>query len=182
MKSLSILIPSVISRMLYLRKIIELIYNQRVFELNKIEILINVDDCISPIGKKRNDLLNAATGKYIVFIDDDDEISDDYLEQIFKGIDKDVDHIGITMLFSPDIGVKKLVKCSKNNIWEERDNIYYRSAQHVCPIRATIAKQVKYPEINFGEDKEYSLQINKLIQTEYLIDKPIYIYKYRTNK
>lgn len=179
---LSILIPTVTDRFNFLSELLKLVYSQNPELLKKTEVLINCDSRVKTIGQKRNELLQSATGEYVVFIDDDDVISHDYLTSIFKGIDLGVDHIGITMLFAPDTGLNKLVKCSKDYVWCEKDNIYYRSAQHVCPIKREIAKQVKFPEINFGEDNVYSKQINALIQTEYLVENIIYTYKYIAQK
>ncbi len=179
---LSILIPTLTDRERFLISLLRSIYSQNASLLKRTEILINCDAKAKSIGRKRNELLTSANGKYVVFIDDDDSISVDYLNEVFVGIDKDVDHIGITGIYAPDNDAHKLFKCSYKYEWCERDNIYYRGAQHICPIRSTLAKQIKYPEINFGEDKIYSDSINKIIASEHLIEKPIYEYKYRSNK
>lgn len=134
------------------------------------------------VGEKRNILLAAATGEYSIFIDDDDEITPDYLYRIFEGIQKGVDHIGIAMTYAPDNGPSKLVLCSKDNKWCETPTAYLRGVQHVCAIKTEIARSVKYPDISFGEDKIYSELITPLVKTEHLITTPIYIYKYRSNK
>jgi len=36
-------------------------------------------------------MIKMAQGKYVTFIDDDDEISPDYVSEILKGIETDVD-------------------------------------------------------------------------------------------
>ena len=41
------------------------------------------------IGTKRNKLLSLASGKYIVFLDDDDLIASDYVEKILKACASD---------------------------------------------------------------------------------------------
>lgn len=179
---LSILIPSMYHRHAYLSRLLGMLALQNKECLNKTEVIINTDNRQTTLGKKRNDLLAQAKGEYIVFIDDDDTISEDYLLRIFEGINYGVDHIGITMLYQPDRGPHGTVKCSKYYKWEEKNGIYYRSAQHVCPIKASIAKQFSFPEINYGEDKIYAEKINSLIQTEHLIDTPIYFYLDRINK
>ena len=37
------------------------------------------------IGKKRDEMLKLAQGKYVTFVDDDDRISDDYVDEIMNG-------------------------------------------------------------------------------------------------
>lgn len=179
---LSILIPSLYNRFEFLSRLLALLALQDKVCLNQTEVIINTDNRIKKIGAKRNELLQSATGEYVVFIDDDDTISQDYLLQIFEGINKGVDHVGISMMYQPDRGKHALVKCSKNYAWGDKDGVYYRSAQHVCPIKASIAKRFTFQETNFGEDKIYAEKINPLIQTEHLINKPIYFYLDRVNK
>ncbi len=180
---LSILIPSLYKRYHLLNMVLEGINSQNAECLEQTEVLINTDCGKKPTGTKRNELLRSASGEYVVFIDDDDLISWEYLQLIFEGIKKDVDHIGISMIYQEDGGPEKMVRCSKQyGGWGEENGVYLRTAQHVCPIKREIALQVKYPDISFGEDKAYSDQINKLIQTEHLIATPIYYYKFRTIK
>lgn len=179
---LSILIPSLYSRKASLSELLDLIGRQDSECLKHTEVLVSIDGKAKTIGQKRNELLASAKGEYVVFIDDDDVISFDYLHLIFEGVNKGVDHIGIAMLFQPNNGAHKLVLCSKDYAWEEKNNVYYRSAQHVCPIKASIAKSAVFQHTNFGEDKIYSEKINPLIQTEHLITTPIYFYKYVANK
>lgn len=179
---LSILILSLYSRVDFLKNLLEIIARQDTQCLSQTEVLISSDNGTKTIGGKRNELLRVAHGEYVVFCDDDDEISDDYLERIFEGIRQDVDHVGIAMLYNPDNGPKKKVLCSKNHIWEEKNGVYLRGAQHVCPIKTEIARKVVYPEINFGEDHAYGNKINQYIETEFLIEEPIYFYNFRSNK
>ena len=40
------------------------------------------------VGEKRQDLLNLAKGQYLVFIDDDDRISDDYISSIIQAMNE----------------------------------------------------------------------------------------------
>jgi glycosyltransferase involved in cell wall biosynthesis len=179
---LSILIPSLYTRVAFLTRLLNILAIQNADCLNKTEILINTDNRIKKVGAKRNELLQAAKGEYVVFIDDDDTISEDYLLQVFKGINIGVDHVGISMMYQPDKGKHMLVRCSKDYTPCEKDGVYLRMAQHVCPIKATIAKQIPFTEINFGEDTIYAEKVSKLIKTEHLIDKPIYFYLDRINK
>jgi len=180
---LSILIPSLVSRHAYLQDLLGMIYGQQPPRfLGKIEVLVSIDNAHKTIGQKRNELLSAANGEYAVFIDDDDHINPDYLEEIFTGIEKNVDHIGIAMVYAPDNGPASPMYCSKDNRWEYRNGIHYRPVQHLCAIKTEIARKVSYPDTSFGEDKVYSDMVTPLVETEHCITKPIYIYKYRSNK
>ena len=182
MIKLSILICSVYPRYEYLSRILKQISEQDMGCLLRTEVHVNSDNALKPIGRKRNELLREAKGEYVVFFDDDDSMGENYLREIFVGIDKNVDHVGITMMYQPDNGPHKLVRCSKDYEWCEKDGVYLRSVQHVCAIKASIARQVDYPEVSFGEDEVYSRQVTKLVETEHLVQEPIYFYLFRSNK
>jgi hypothetical protein len=51
-------------------------------------------------------------------------------------------------------------------------------------IKASIAKQFKFPEINHGEDTQWATQIKEsgLLKKEVYIDKILYHYQYVTKK
>src|SRR5688572_23555139 len=46
---------------------------------HRVEIVVLTDNKMMMLGHKRNVMVELAQGKYIVFVDDDDRISDDYI-------------------------------------------------------------------------------------------------------
>ena len=95
---LSILIATVPPRKKYLNKLLFKLQNQ-IMDNNlqdKIEIIVYEDDFEISLGEKKNKLYHSAKGKYVVSIDDDDDISDDYCKLICKVIElHNVDQICI---------------------------------------------------------------------------------------
>src|SRR5215467_9960671 len=96
---LSILIPTLESRRasflrLYQRLDRQIVHNNL---RSVVEILVFEDGGQHSIGKKRNALLQRAAGRFVVFVDDDDDVSDDYVRLIAGALSKrpDVDCIGI---------------------------------------------------------------------------------------
>jgi len=61
--------------------------------LHPVELLMLRDNCWQNIGEKRNQLIRAATGDYIAFLDDDDEFLQGYFEQVLPAIDAGADVI-----------------------------------------------------------------------------------------
>lgn len=181
---LSILIPSLHSRAAQRLSLLVALSDQPNELLSRCQVLVDIDNGTVSIGTKRNRLLDAALGRYIVFIDDDDMIAPTYLRRIFEGIDLDVDHVGVGMLFDPPDrpNQRKRVICSKEFAWGETDQFFLRSPQHTCAVKRDIARRVGFPEISFGEDREYSQLLRHLVETEYVIEEPIYYYQYRSEK
>jgi glycosyltransferase involved in cell wall biosynthesis len=145
--------------------------------------IINDSSTKYTIGEKRNHLLEEAKGKFVVFIDDDDEVSDDYIESIIQAIDsnQEIDCIGMKGKITFDgANEKKWIISTSCGNWYEKDNMYFRTPNHISPVRRDIALKVKFPKIMIGEDYEYSMGILPHLKREVLIDKELYHYKYIT--
>lgn len=172
---LSILICSIDER----KQLLSLLLN----ELNRqktdnVEILVNIDNKKKSIGKKRNELLLQAKGKYISFIDDDDKVSEDYISSILKAIELNPDCVGMEGLitFASKNITRRFIHSIRYSSWFTKDNIYFRCPNHLSPIRRELSLKGMFPEKNFGEDKEYSLKLFPLLKSEVYIPYPIYYY------
>jgi glycosyltransferase involved in cell wall biosynthesis len=183
MALLSVLIPTLPNR-------IEM-YHDLLKELNKqrtsyIEIITHSDPFMS-IGQKRNELLNDANGEYVCFIDDDDTISENYINHLLEGIHKGVDCCSLRGRITFDGILPEYFEHSiKYKEYKTTDNPikYERYPNHLNCIKSSIAKQFKFPEINHGEDTDWATQIfnSGLIKTEHYINGIMYYYKFITNK
>ncbi len=149
-----------------------------------VEILIHASPYDS-VGEKRNRLLNSAIGDYVCFIDDDDRVIEKYISLLFAGIHKGVDCCSLKGIITEDgLNPKTFIHSIRYTSWYEKDGIYYRYPNHLSCIKSSIAKQFRFPEINTGEDHNWSTQIfdSKLIKSEHWIEEPIYFYDYRSKK
>lgn len=139
------------------------------------------------IGSKRNALLKAATGKYVRFIDSDDMVVPDLLKTELPLLRENPDCLSLrgimtTNGLNPEIFEHSL----KYSEWRTTEHKikYERYPNHLNCIRADLAKQFKFPEINRREDHIWSkaLYESGLLKNEIYIDKVLYYYKYRTKK
>ncbi len=187
---LSILICHLPERKAYLGNLLEILHIQKdAFPDGYIEILIDPHPTDS-IGTKRNRLLEAAKGEYVCFIDDDDRVSLYYIPLLFNGLLMGVDCCSLLGEITEDGKNPQLFEHSikykeyrTNQIIGSRIK-YERFPNHLNCIKASIAKQFKFPEISHGEDTSFATQIFKsgLIKTEHYIPEIIYYYKYISNK
>lgn len=159
---------------------------RHIFKNKEVEILVYTDDYENSVGSKRNYLLNESEGEYITFIDSDDRIGPNYFKHAFEGIKLGVDACGLTGIITEDgLNPKKFVHSIKYDHWFENDNVYYRNNNHLNVVKRSIAIQMKFPEVNQGEDHSYSkqLQASGLIKTEYWDENEIiYYYDYVSKK
>ena len=185
---LSILICTIPGREHFLEKLQAELFSQAA-ELNildEVEFLIHPEEDIS-IGQKRNELLNQAKGKYLAFHDDDDMPSNFYLRILFEGIAKGPDCISLHGMYYVNGEIDGLFEHSiKYKAWATKDAPikYERMPNHLNCIKSSIAKQIPFHEKNFGEDHDWSIDLQRsgLIKTEYYTDEILYHYYYRSKK
>lgn len=182
---LSILIPTLNKR----RQLFQLL-NQHL--TNQIEAL-NASDKVQIIpfpnnggiiGIMRNELVKKATGKYIVFIDDDDWVSDTYIEDILQAAESDPDVITFNGWMTTDGASRVDFVLKLGEDYCERGGLYYRYPNHLCPIKREIARMVHFKNIHHQEDYKFATELRdrKLLKTEVHIEKQLYHYRFLTNK
>jgi len=179
---LSILVPSVHTRRdTFLPVMINSLYGQLDLlpeELKKeVEILFLVDNKTINLGKKRNQMAGLANGKYISYVDDDDRLADDYISSILKATEEDNDCI----VFYAEVSVNGLVKPCYYSINYENVNTprhYERSPNHICAVKRETILKVKFPEMMYGEDKDYSERLKPLLKTQTKINRILYYYDF----
>ena len=180
MKKLSILICTLERRKRYFDRLMQWLTPQLTDEVEVIH-LSDVGDI--SIGAKRNALVKMATGLYSAFIDDDDIVSTDYVAKVMQATNKHPDCIGMEGIITTDgNNPKKFIHSLRYRHWFERRGVYYRNPNHLNPIKREIVMLEPFPEINMGEDAEFSKSVLKHLKSEIYIEGPIYYYEFRTQK
>jgi glycosyltransferase involved in cell wall biosynthesis len=196
---LSILIPTTRRRRRFLQCILDILYTQlgeqpAITQTGRLvrHAFPNVEILVDPcehckIGEKRNELLKAAAGEYVCFVDDDDRVSGDYVETLMTGIELGVDCVSLRGVMTTNGQNPEIFEHSlKYGAYKTTDNPvkYERYPNHLNCIRADIAKRFKFQAKNWGEDTEWATQIHRsgALKTEYYIDKILYFYDYIANK
>jgi len=181
----SILICSITSRKLLFERLYQFLTAQITEEdvSDKIEILVFEDDCVYPVGVKRNMLIESASGDFVAFIDDDDWVSDTYISNIYTVLKSNpkIDCVGFKgKIINESFGYKPFTHSINNKNYTEDNSCYYRPPNHLNPIRRELIKNVKFPHKNFGEDFDWSMEVANggILKNEVFIDKYLYYYYY----
>lgn len=167
---------------LLLKKIMSQIeYNNLTQE---VEVLFYKDNREVSVGRKRNALLKAAKGKYLCFIDDDDDISDFYVSSIYKKLEEIPDCVSLKGIIIHDGKKEKFVHSIKIKEYGKIGTYYLRYPNHLNVIKSSIAKQFDFPEKNYGEDFDWATKIYKsgLLIKESSLNRYVYIYRYDSKK
>jgi len=149
---------------------------------SQVEILSDRDDGTQPTGTKRNALLSRAAGEFVVFVDDDDEVSADYVSLICQAVESgsDIDCIGIkgTITFQGS-HPRTFVHSLRYQDYSSESGIYTRPPYHLNPIRRSIAASYHFLDVYYSEDIEWALRIREQLKTEVFIETVLYYYRSR---
>jgi glycosyltransferase involved in cell wall biosynthesis len=144
-----------------------------------VENLCLSDNRARTIGAKRQALVDIARGEYIAFVDDDDDISDDYVSRLLTAIETGADVITFRQRAIYN-GLKSEVHFGINN----RDGqfnpggITLRAPWHVCAWKRESVAGCLFGESNYGEDLIWCQQARKRIQTAHHIDAVLHTYRH----
>jgi glycosyltransferase involved in cell wall biosynthesis len=157
-----------------------------------VEILVMLDNRSKSISEKRNDLLRAARGRYIAFLDDDDAISKDYMSAILKAIDEyDVDCISFNqwcMINGEPMNVEFGIGNPHGHLWRDEDGMLgdiKRPPYHMCVWRREIAQSESFNPV-YGangqstEDIDWLMRLYPKVQSEYHIPDALHGYIYNS--
>jgi glycosyltransferase involved in cell wall biosynthesis len=151
----------------------------------EVELIYAKDQKKLTIGAKRNYLVSRAIGNYICFLDDDDDISDDYIFLIYSRIKENRDCISLTGIYTENgQNEAKFIHSIKYKKYFQDQGVLYRPPNHLNPIKRDLIKNIKFKEISHGEDTDWAMSIcnKEILKTESEINYPYYFYNYITNK
>jgi hypothetical protein len=189
---LSIAIPSIPSRMrMNLQPLFSRLMAQ-VGDRKDVEIVSILDNKSMTIGRKRQLLHRIAQGRYTAIIDDDDDVTPDYVEEVTKAISEHdgVDVIcydqeaiieGTSFLISTDIRhpmnpfdqLPHSPKDSSGNFIPCR-----RPPWHWCAWRTDFAQRFEFADTSCGEDGVFVDRAMAEVKTQHKINKPLHIYRW----
>lgn len=185
---LSILIPT-IKRHNRLFTLLKLELSAQILPYpDQIEVLWD-DHETDSTGLKRNRLLERASGKYTVFFDADDKPAPYYIEALMEAVESDCDCASLKGEYWSDGKFDGIFEHSLEfQEWrtnpEGSEVKYIRTINHINMVRADIAKQIKFPEVSWSEDHEWSksLHASGLLKTEHYIPEVLYYYMHISKK
>lgn len=180
---LSVLIVSIRERHTLLMCLLQELRKQKAESGLRIEILTNIDNREKPIGKKRSELIHRARGKYCCFIDDDDEVSPFYFEEIEKALKSgtEIDCVSMLgMLYENGRPQKPFVHSINFDTYFSDEDGHYRPPNHLNPILTGYVRRIGFVDTNKLEDCHFALRLAnaKLLKNEAKVERILYHYFY----
>lgn len=151
----------------------------------QVEVLALKDNRQLPIGQKRQKLLEAANGRFIVYFDDDDWPAETYVESILKAIkDPYIDCVGIKVDMTTNGNNHQVCLHRLGYPMKEGKHArifgadYVRPITHFNPVLRVRALQAGFGNERYGEDVAYWQRLNPLLKKEYFIPEFLFHYRY----
>lgn len=185
---LSILIPTITRRRDEAERLFANL-EQRIAS-QPVELLMLRDNCWQNIGEKRNQLLRAATGEYIAFLDDDDEFLDGYFMEVLAACKHGADVICYDQEAIVD-GVSGRISTALGNPMEafKPNGTTLRPPWFWCAWKRELAAAYRVPEsfvdengMTHHEDVLWLRHLWVEAKSQYRINSVLHRYNYSSQK
>jgi len=169
---LSILIPTLIERHSLFQRLKGWIQEKfaRLCPGLRLEVAHVIDNRERSVGLKRRQLLEGARGKYMAFVDDDDEVTDAYFEDFFSFFQSGMDVMRLRGQMDVHTFTHSLETSLSGKMYA--NNTFVRPPNHLNPMLTDIAKLCQFEDARRGEDLKWSIAVSRLgfLRSEYRPD------------
>ena len=179
---LSILILTLPSRRkTFLSNLLDILEPQ-VAQHNNVELLVLYDNKKRTVGEKRDSIISISNGEYMVFIDDDDIVTEDYVSSIMTCLNENpnTDCVVFDSICTIDDGVpihcKYGIEYSYNNN-ATGNGFWTGKPAHTMVYSKNLVTSASFGRMNVGEDFHWVSQVHTKIKNQSRIDKVLYYYK-----
>ena len=155
----SVLIPTIPGREASLMRLVESIREKvgRICPAVRIEFCLAFDNRETSVGMKRQQLVQGAKGRYCSFIDDDDEITDAYVEDLYSTIQGSYPVMRLRGQISPYTFTHSLDNTLNSPM--ARGDVFLRPPNHLNPVMTDVAKLIHYKDAVRGEDLDWTIRM-----------------------
>ncbi len=173
---LSILIPFIPSRLPKFEKIFTKLSLQ--VQGRNVAIDGHIDNKKRSIGLKRDALVQSSLGEYVAFVDDDDNVSPDYIIKLLQAIEQKPDVVTFKQksIINKEECIVDFDLYHKVNEGFTPGATIKRRPFHVCAFRGDIARRYHFPDKMYGEDWAWCEQVLKDVTTQVKIPEIIHTY------
>lgn len=166
---------------------------------NEVEVLVAIDGkqadgLQTTTGAKRNQLVAAARGLFVVHVDDDDSVSPLYIPTILAAITPEVDVVLIRgECFHSEKKVWEFVYEPQNpwsgyrmgcGLWADGSvgQVSHKPPDHLCPVRTEIARTVPFENRRVNEDVEWSRAVAPRLRSSTRANGVLYTYRTKAGR
>jgi hypothetical protein len=156
---ISFLIPTIVGREKSLVRLTNSIHEKmaRLAPHLRYTIDLAFDNREMSVGMKRQKLIQESKSKYSAFIDDDDEITDEYIEDMRETIAGSYPVMRLRGRIDPYTFTHSLENTL--TVPMARGEVFMRPPNHLNPIMTDVAKLIHYKDALRGEDLDWTIRM-----------------------
>lgn len=147
-----------------------------------VEVMCALDNRARTLSEKRNQMIASAKGSFIAFVDDDDRVEPDYVDQILAAIRKDpeVDCVLFDVMVHGYDAQPKVCKYDPSYQDKNAPEAYYRRPNHVMAFRTEISRRHAYSTSRSSVDEDFEWARRAIVDVKKTtrIEKALYHYLY----
>jgi len=170
----SVLVPSLVERTAQRESLLASIREKvaRICPTLRVEYVTSIDNRQKTIGRKRQELIQTGRGKYMSFVDDDDDITDAYIEDLVECIKGDYQVMRLYGQMSQYRFMHSVSVGLNDKMVVGDPPLFQRPPNHLNPMLTDIAKYIKFKDLRQGEDMDWAVRLAKtrFLQKEYRSD------------
>lgn len=152
-------------------------------------VLVYRDNLKQPVAVKRQVLLEAATAKYVSFVDDDDAVALGFVPRVMAEFSTDPDYVGfVTDYVVNGTWSGRAEHSIRYDGWHNWPERYVRDIVHLNPIRREIALLGRFytghgEDLSTSEDGRWAdlVRASGRVRTEAWISETMYSYQFRND-
>jgi hypothetical protein len=166
------LIPTIAGRETSLQNLMTSIRDKmsRIAPQLRYKINLAFDNREMSVGMKRQHLLQGAEGKYFAFVDDDDDITDAYVEDLVETIQGSYQ----VMRLRGQIAQYTFTHSLENKLTSPmaRGDVFLRPPNHLNPMLTDVGKLISFGDAVRGEDLDWTMRLARagFLSKEYRSD------------
>lgn len=155
----SVLIPTIPGREASLQALLASIRERvaRICPDLRVEYCIKFDNRELSVGLKRQQLLQGARGKYMAFVDDDDSITDAYIEDLVATIHGSYPVMRLRGQIGPYTFTHSLANKLSGPM--ASGTVFLRPPNHLNPMLTDVAKLIPFKDATRGEDLDWTIRL-----------------------
>jgi hypothetical protein len=169
---MTFLIPTIPGREGSLQRLVASIHEKmgRIAPSLRYSIDIGFDNREMSIGSKRQMMIQRSQAKYSAFVDDDDEITDAYIEDVREMIRGGYPVMRLRGTIHPYTFTHSLENSLTSPM--ARGDVFLRPPNHLNPMMTDVAKLIHYKDATRGEDLDWTIRMarNGFLTREYTSD------------
>lgn len=119
------------------------------------------------IGRKRQKGLEAATGKYVMWLDDDDHVSPGYVETVLRLCNQNQDVCTFNNFSRFDnFWCVVIMDITVQTDEQAKPGIISRRPYHICAWKRELIQDIEFPDSNWDEDTGFIAQALQRVKTQ----------------